>query len=116
MEYLIPLVVIGSIIWMVSDINEHGPVGGHSTAMWVIRAILLWIVVFPVFLVQRSKRGTQHAAAFAPGAVPAAPTTTPAGWYADPNVPGQQRYWDGTTWTEHVHQPSPAPTLPPPPS
>lgn len=25
-----------------------------------------------------------------------------AGWYPDPTVPGQQRYWDGTTWTAHV--------------
>lgn len=23
-----------------------------------------------------------------------------AGWYADPNSPGQQRYWDGSTWTD----------------
>jgi len=27
---------------------------------------------------------------------------TPAGWYDDPEQPGQQRYWDGTAWTEHV--------------
>ena len=26
----------------------------------------------------------------------------PAGWYPDPTVPGQQRYWDGTQWTEHT--------------
>ncbi len=25
----------------------------------------------------------------------------PAGWFPDPQVPGQQRYWDGTRWTEH---------------
>ena len=29
-------------------------------------------------------------------------TQTPPGWYADPQVPGQQRYWDGVQWTEHV--------------
>ena len=44
---------------------------------------------------------------------------TPAGWYDDPEEPGQQRYWDGTTWTEQ-RQPgaapaSPAPNPPPPP-
>lgn len=27
----------------------------------------------------------------------------PAGWYADPEQPGRQRYWDGTVWTEHTH-------------
>ena len=26
--------------------------------------------------------------------------TTPAGWYPDDS--GQQRYWDGNAWTEHV--------------
>ncbi len=29
-------------------------------------------------------------------------TQTPAGWYPDPSQAGQQRYWDGTAWTEHV--------------
>jgi hypothetical protein len=28
-------------------------------------------------------------------------TSTPAGWYADPDQPGYERYWDGTQWTEH---------------
>lgn len=35
-------------------------------------------------------------------------TQTPPAWHPDPHVPGQQRYWDGTAWTDHV-----APLLPP---
>ena len=27
-------------------------------------------------------------------------TTTPAGWYDDPDSEGIQRYWDGAEWTE----------------
>ena len=33
---------------------------------------------------------------------------TPAGWYADPQNPAQQRYWDGHAWS------APAPSTPPP--
>jgi hypothetical protein len=32
----------------------------------------------------------------------------PAGWYADPQNPAQQRYWDGTAWTQQFHQPGQA--------
>jgi hypothetical protein len=40
----------------------------------------------------------------------------PPGWYPDPSAPHLQRWWDGTTWTEH-RAPAAAPTAPvPPPS
>jgi hypothetical protein len=33
---------------------------------------------------------------------PQAQALPPAGWYADPQRPGGQRYWDGATWTQHT--------------
>jgi hypothetical protein len=33
---------------------------------------------------------------------PAAAPAVPAGWYADPAGRFELRYWDGSTWTEHV--------------
>ena len=39
-------------------------------------------------------------------------TGTPlAGWYADPRVPFQLRWWDGEGWTTNVYMPdrTPAP-------
>ncbi|WP_306970872.1 DUF2510 domain-containing protein [Streptomyces afghaniensis] len=42
--------------------------------------------------------------------------TPPPGWYPDPHGPHQERWWDGTAWTEHRRAPE-APTgpVPPPP-
>ncbi|MFB9620401.1 RDD family protein [Brooklawnia cerclae] len=42
------------------------------------------------------------------------PQTQPmAGWYPDPAVPGQERYWDGRAWTYHVRAiPQPMPVGP----
>lgn len=33
----------------------------------------------------------------------------PAGWYPEAGSPTGQRYWDGTSWTEHVHPPQAEP-------
>lgn len=43
---------------------------------------------------------------------------TPAGWYADSEIAGGLRYWDGAQWTEHRHMPeavaqAPAPAAQP---
>lgn len=44
-------------------------------------------------------------------------TQPPAGWYPEPDPtyagqPGRLRYWDGQRWTEHTHEPEPAPAPP----
>ena len=42
--------------------------------------------------------------------------TAPAGWYPDPSGKPMQRYFDGSTWTEHYTaqgSDSPSPTIPP---
>ncbi|MFC7915377.1 DUF2510 domain-containing protein [Streptomyces sp. NPDC057386] len=41
--------------------------------------------------------------------------TPPPGWYSDPQAPHQERWWDGTAWTEHRRTPeAPAPSAPTP--
>lgn len=34
------------------------------------------------------------------------PPATPAGWYPEPTGLPLQRWWDGSRWTEHLHDPS----------
>lgn len=41
--------------------------------------------------------------------------TPPPGWYADPQLPQQERWWDGTAWTDH-RRPSGGPPAPPGPA
>src|SRR4051794_35133513 len=44
-----------------------------------------------------------------------APSQPPSGWFPDPQgPPGQQRWWDGSTWTEHIRQGGTAPAQPTP--
>lgn len=45
-------------------------------------------------------------------ATPSSPTPASAGWYPDPQNPGQQRYWDGTAWTATAPVVAPAPSPP----
>ena len=54
-----------------------------------------------------SRARSQHEPEPAP-AEPAPPEPAPQpavapGWYIDPAVPSQYRYWDGTAWSEHIH-------------
>ncbi len=44
---------------------------------------------------------------------PAPAEAAVAGWYADPVLPGQQRYWDGSAWTRRTQVTVPAEPIAP---
>ena len=53
-------------------------------------------------LLPAARRGAlPHQTPTAPAPAPATPAV-PAGWYADPALRYELRYWDGSAWTEHV--------------
>jgi hypothetical protein len=51
------------------------------------------------------------------GQAPVSPAPSPLpGWYIDPSLPSQLRWWDGTSWTDSTAvQPIDGPSGPPPP-
>jgi hypothetical protein len=50
------------------------------------------------------------------GHEPATPTIqAPPGWYPDPTMAANRRYWDGTAWTPHVASADVPPAATPPP-
>ncbi|MCW2846982.1 MAG: hypothetical protein JWR90_956 [Marmoricola sp.] len=36
-------------------------------------------------------------------------TDRPAGWYRDPQSPGEHRYWDGASWVDMPVEPETSP-------
>ena len=59
-------------------------------------------------------RAPDPAAAGTPGGG-ASPGGTAPGWFRDPFVRHEHRYWSGTAWTEHVQDRGVPGTDPPPP-
>ncbi len=58
MAGFVTILIIASTAWLAYDASQrdwsdHG--FANKTWKWVVGALLLWIVVFPVYLVQRGK-------------------------------------------------------------
>jgi hypothetical protein len=82
---------------------------------------IIGVVMLIVGIVRRRRASQPMTPAYAGGYAPAyppagaapqpgmAPVTAPttaaqpaAGWYPDPQIPGTQRWWDGTRWTDQT--------------
>ena len=99
--------------------------GQHS---WVAVVVLLGVLAIRVLTSQRRRgarrpggsagaRGFAAPSAATPGTAPsdgATSTGTDPGWFTDPFVRHEQRYWSGTAWTEHVLDAG-TPAVDPPP-
>lgn len=89
---LVILVVIGTSIWVAVDANSRG----LSGLGWGLGSLLLWIFVFPYYLVERQK--VPALAVRTPG--------TPAGeWKPDPMAPDALERWhDGQAFTQRTRR------------
>jgi hypothetical protein len=66
MVLILALVIVGTTIWIGIDASQREWSDGSGTAAWVLGALLLWIVVFPYYLVRRSKAPLKGSTAPAP--------------------------------------------------
>jgi hypothetical protein len=58
MQALIAVLIVGTTAWVGYDASGRdwsGHAFANRTWKWVVGSLLLWIVVFPVYLVQRGK-------------------------------------------------------------
>jgi hypothetical protein len=63
MNQVVLLVVLGTTIWVGVDASSKDfsrSSFARSTALWVFGCLALWIVVFPIYLVQRRKVPPKH--------------------------------------------------------
>ncbi|MEV4422671.1 DUF2510 domain-containing protein [Patulibacter sp. NPDC049589] len=83
------------------------------SAVLCIIPLVIYLIVYAlqsddvVILTVAGAGGAPDAAgtptASASGAAAALPAAAvPEGWYPDPGDPSRNRWWDGSTWTEHV--------------
>lgn len=81
--------------------------GSHRLGISTLIGTLIGLVC--AMFVARPKRATNiHSTSAGAASVEAdcaGRPQLPAGWYPDPTVAVQLRYWDGTAWTGHVHPP-----------
>jgi hypothetical protein len=77
MNQVVLLVVLATTIWVGVDASARDfsrSSFARSTALWVIGCLALWIVVFPIYLVQRGKVPPKHG-----------PRPSPTGGWAPPS-------------------------------
>lgn len=95
---LLLLVVVGSAIWVLVDAPTRG-----LSAWWAAGTLFLWIVVFPIYLVQRGQ------APPTPRARPPAPAVPQGRWEPDPRNPERLERWrEGSTWTQQIRPRKPS--------
>lgn len=130
-DLLVVIVVGVSSVWVAIDawhlVTRKGPARSKDVLLvvgWFVVVALFWIIGFPAYLIVRSKYAREQREEIArrdascltraPACVlppaPPPPSAAPAGWYPDPWVPRNVRWWDGMRWGPTA-APAPAPPV-----
>ena len=70
-----------------------------STLLLLLPMLLVLLVVLIVVWATKSGSKVAHPVSAGMPLTPMVSVVAPAGWYPQGNL---QRYWDGTSWTEHT--------------
>lgn len=106
---IVLLVVVGTTIWVATDVGKRNwKPGSSGAATWVVGCILLWIIVFPMYLIQRSKT-TEKGTALPGGGIATSPRTNANLYRTCPHCKEPMRRDAGTC--PHCRKESPAWTL-----
>ena len=89
------------IVEVVKIPDHQFKAAGTEKIIWLLVVILLGIIGALVWrFVKRNDVLAAEGRMPEVGPTPAASVGPAAGWYADPEGGGGQRYWDGARWTE----------------
>jgi Protein of unknown function (DUF2510) len=94
----------GAVLTNLQNAKDKGDVALLWFIACIVALLLLPLVVLPVTLLRGSVRSWRR---YRRSREPATAgrqmrLRTPQGWYPDPQVTGQFRYWDGAEWTSHT--------------
>ena len=77
---------------------------GRPFALWLLFGFFCFLpaLIVSIVISDRSPGSLYTGSGYPQWGPQSGAPAAPPGWYPDPGGSPQQRYWDGTRWTEHL--------------